>query len=261
MMYDQWKQDPNSVHSSWKAYFNNIDQSVAEPYQAPPSIGKTQGTSSDIEAIIKALKNSGLMSGATVQETTHGIDYQEAQHDSFKVMALIRSFMAHGHLKADLDPLQLDTVYAEIDLGSKYAHPSSTLQGLLDYQFYGFEESDLDRQFYVDVPELGGILSRKKNWTLRELISDLEKAYTQQIGVEYMHIHNRDQCNWIRDKFELRQYIEKNPADQTLILDRLLWADEFQNFLQNKFNTMKRFGLEGCEAFIPGMKACLDTLV
>jgi 2-oxoglutarate dehydrogenase complex dehydrogenase (E1) component-like enzyme len=25
MMYDQWKQDPNSVHSSWKAYFNNID--------------------------------------------------------------------------------------------------------------------------------------------------------------------------------------------------------------------------------------------
>ena len=24
---------------------------------------------------------------------------------------------------------------------------------------------------------------------------------------------------------------------------------------------MKRFGLEGCESFIPGMKACLDTLV
>jgi 2-oxoglutarate dehydrogenase E1 component len=216
MMYDQWKEDPNSVHSSWKAYFKNIDQEVAEPYQAPPSIGKTEGSSSgsaDIQAIIEALKKSGLMQGATVSETTQGIDYQKAQHDSFKVMALIRSFMAHGHLKSDLDPLTLDTVYAEMDLGAKYAHPSIILRGLLDYQFYGFEESDLDRQFFVDVPELGGILSKKKDWTLRELISDLEEAYTKKIGVEYMHISDRDQCNWIRDKFELRQYKKVNPQD------------------------------------------------
>ena len=58
-----------------------------------------------------------------------------------------------------------------------------------------------------------------------------------------MHIADRQQCNWIRDKFELRQYDKTDPAAQALILDRLLWADEFQNFLQNKFNTMKRFGL------------------
>jgi len=100
--------------------------------------------------------------------------------------------------------MELDTVFAEMDLGATYAHPSSILKGLLDYQFYGFEESDLDRQFYVDVPELGGILSKKKNWTLRELISDLESAYTKKIGVEYMHISNREQCNWVRDNFELR---------------------------------------------------------
>jgi 2-oxoglutarate dehydrogenase E1 component len=207
MMYDQWKEDPTSVHSSWKAYFQNIDEEVAEPYQAPPSIGKTEGSaseSSDIQAIIEALKKSGLMKGASVSETTQGIDYQKAQHDSFKVMALIRSFMAHGHLKSDIDPLELDTVYAEMDLGAKYAHPSRILRGMLDYQFYGFEESDLDRQFFVDVPELGGILSKKKDWTLRELIKDLEEAYTKKIGVEYMHISDRGQCNWIRDKFELR---------------------------------------------------------
>jgi 2-oxoglutarate dehydrogenase E1 component len=45
------------------------------------------------------------------------------------------------------------------------------------------------------------------------------------------------------------------------LLDRLLWADGFSNFLQEKFNTMKRFGLEGCESFIPGMKSCMDALV
>lgn len=177
---------------------------MEEPYAAPPNVGKIESSSGDIQAIIEALKNSGFMSGATVEETTTGMDYQQAQHDSFKVMALIRSFMAHGHLNSDLDPLELDTVFAEMDLGATYAHPSSILKGLLDYQFYGFEESDLDRQFYVDVPELGGILSKKKNWTLRELISDLESAYTKKIGVEYMHISNREQCNWVRDNFELR---------------------------------------------------------
>ena len=39
-----------------------------------------------------------------------------------------------------------------------------------------------------------------------------------------------------------------------------MWADEFSNFLAIKFNTAKRFGLEGCDSFIPGMKSCNDTL-
>ena len=43
--------------------------------------------------------------------------------------------------------------------------------------------------------------------------------------------------------------------------DRLVWADEFQKFLANKFNTMKRFGTEGCESFIAGLKIAFDTLV
>ena len=51
---------------------------MAEPYQAPPSIGKTEGSTTEIQAIIEALKNSGIMKGATVAETTAGVDYQEA---------------------------------------------------------------------------------------------------------------------------------------------------------------------------------------
>ena len=43
--------------------------------------------------------------------------------------------------------------------------------------------------------------------------------------------------------------------------DRLVWADEFQKFLATKFNTYKRFGLEGCESFIPGMKCIFDALM
>ena len=31
--------------------------------------------------------------------------------------------------------------------------------------------------------------------------------------------------------------------------------------MAQKFNTMKRFGLEGCESFIPGLKYCIDHAV
>ena len=51
--------------------------------------------------------------------------------------------------------------------------------------------------------------------------------------------------------------ISKKERDQ--ILDRTLWTDEFNNFIGTKFNTMKRFGLEGCESMIAGMKTAIDT--
>lgn len=33
----------------------------------------------------------------------------------------------------------------------------------------------------------------------------------------------------------------------------------FESFLANKYTAAKRFGLEGCEALIPGMKALIDS--
>lgn len=48
---------------------------------------------------------------------------------------------------------------------------------------------------------------------------------------------------------------------KVLTLDRLMWADQFQKFIANKFNTHKRFGTEGCESFVPGLKSAFDSLV
>lgn len=45
------------------------------------------------------------------------------------------------------------------------------------------------------------------------------------------------------------------------LYDRLNWAHDFGSFLSQKFNTMKRFGLEGCESFIPGIKGAIDACV
>ena len=48
------------------------------------------------------------------------------------------------------------------------------------------------------------------------------------------------------------------PEKQLHILDRLAWSEMFESFLAKKYSTAKRFGLEGCETLIPGMKALID---
>lgn len=40
-----------------------------------------------------------------------------------------------------------------------------------------------------------------------------------------------------------------------MILDRLVWSDSFERFVSTKYPSEKRFGLEGGESLIPGMKA------
>jgi 2-oxoglutarate dehydrogenase E1 component len=41
-MYEQWQADPDSVHASWRAYFQNIEAGVADPYTAPSTLGQTE---------------------------------------------------------------------------------------------------------------------------------------------------------------------------------------------------------------------------
>mmetsp|Transcript_28150 Transcript_28150/g.42590 ORF Transcript_28150/g.42590 Transcript_28150/m.42590 type:complete len:152 (+) Transcript_28150:665-1120(+) len=110
------------------------------------------------------------------------------------------------------------------------------------------------------MPQFGGVLLKKKSWTLRELVDTLKTAYCGKIGLEFAHVPHRDRCTWIRNRFELMQYEQIPTPEKVKILDRLYWADEFASFISKKFNTKKRFGLEGVESFIPGMKSLIDEL-
>lgn len=111
--------------------------------------------------------------------------------------------MTHGHMLADIDPLELHDTYKDLHaFSSKFKIPEAKLKALLDYKSYGFTEGDLEREFYIDAPELAGLLRKKKHWKLKDLITAYQNAYCKKIGVEFMHIPDREECNWIRDKFE-----------------------------------------------------------
>ena len=47
-MYDMWREDPQSVNASWRAYFSNVENDSAEPFQAPPTLGRDQTAAAQV---------------------------------------------------------------------------------------------------------------------------------------------------------------------------------------------------------------------
>ena len=78
------------------------------------------------------------------------------------------------------------------------------------------------------------------------------------MGIEAEHITDLSKQNWLRSRIE----VPKQPLtveDRKHHLERLAFAEKFEGILATKFNTAKRFGLEGCESMIPGMKIMVDS--
>ena len=63
---------------------------------------------------------------------------------------LLRAFMTHGHLVADIDPLNLKEHYKDSpSLAKKFHFPDEKLLSLLDPASYGFTEADMNREFHI----------------------------------------------------------------------------------------------------------------
>ena len=76
-------------------------------------------------------------------------DSARVSDESIRLTMLLRAFMTHGHLVADIDPLQLKEVYKQSpSLAAKYRFPSEDLFKLMDPARYGFSLQDMDREFF-----------------------------------------------------------------------------------------------------------------
>ncbi|CBI31715.3 unnamed protein product, partial [Vitis vinifera] len=159
--------------------------------------------------------------------TSPGISGQTIQ-ESMRLLLLVRAYQVNGHMKAKLDPLGLEEREIPDDL---------------DPALYGFTEADLDREFFLGVWRMAGFLSENRPvQTLRAILTRLEQAYCGSIGYEYMHIADRDKCNWLRDKIETPTPRQYNQQRREVILDRLIWSTQFENFLATKWTAAKRGG-------------------
>ncbi|KAG0001910.1 2-oxoglutarate dehydrogenase E1 component [Modicella reniformis] len=230
-MYLAWLKDPKSVHLSWQIFFRNQSQgmSASQSFQTAPTIPPSGGVPS-------------LVPGAQVGSSE--------VLDHLKVQLLVRAYQARGHHIARLDPLGLSQV------GLAAVSPRE-----LDITHYGFSQKDLNRTFSLGPGILPGFLDTGSNQTLCEIIDHLKAIYCGSIGVEYIHIPDRERCDWIRQRIEVPRPYRYSIDEKRMILDRMIWSDSFERFVAAKYPSEKRFGLEGGESLIPGMKALIDRSV
>src|SRR5579875_3636988 len=71
--------------------------------------------------------------------------------------------------------------------------------------------------------------------------------YCDTIAVEFMHLLNREQREWIQQQMERPAPVQ----DQARILTQLIHADLFEQVIQSRYLGTKRFSLEGLTVLIP----------
>jgi 2-oxoglutarate dehydrogenase E1 component len=125
------------------------------------------------------------------------------------VAALIQAYRDRGHLAADLDPLDLA------------ARPCLTE---LDPAAYGLASADV-----------------------AAIVDRLKTVYAGTLAVEFVHIHDPARSQWIRDAMEAPPMAACAEIRRG-ILGTLVEAEVFEQFMQSRFPTVKRFGLEGAES-------------
>ena len=166
-----------------------------------------------------------------------GDRFSEQTEKQANVLQLINAYRNRGHLLADIDPLNMTPHHAaELDLAN-----------------FGLTIWDLDREFIT------GGLHGEKTATLRRILEILQRAYCGKVGIEYRHISSREETDWIRQQIR-EQFVDTKPLSVEVkkeLLQKLIEAEQFEQFLHKKYLGQKRFSLEGCETVIP----MLDQLV
>ena len=153
-----------------------------------------------------------------------------------RVQQLIAAYRKHGHVMADIDPLEY----------RQRIHPD------LDVVTHGLTLWDLDREFAT------GGFGGKKFMKLRDVLGILRNSYCRTIGVEYMYIESPQEREWIQEHVEVGA--PQFPREEQLrILYELNGAEAFESFLQTKFVGQKRFSLEGGESVIPILDAVISS--
>ncbi|HZU32050.1 MAG TPA: 2-oxoglutarate dehydrogenase E1 component [Candidatus Angelobacter sp.] len=97
---------------------------------------------------------------------------------------------------------------------------------------------------YADLPRQG------------EGVKEARRIYCGSIGIEFMHLPQRDRREWLQEKIENP---EQQDVDRRWLAERLMQADLFEQILQTRYLGTKRYSGEGATAQIPLIDEILNT--
>ena len=219
-MYVKFIEGDTTIPQSWKSYFEDLGEDLNDV------IKEIEGPNWKPNKIKINLNQQNLKGSQKVNQINI--------KDSIKAIALIRAYRINGHLIANLDPLGM--------MERKYMHE-------LHPEDYGFNKDDFNRKIYLD-----NYLDRDFA-SLKEIIKFLKDKYCSSIGVEYMHMTEREEKIWFRERMEKEENkISFTNNGKKAILNKLIQAEGFEKYLALKFIGTKRFGLDGAESLIPALE-------
>ncbi|MCC6597734.1 MAG: 2-oxoglutarate dehydrogenase E1 component [Alphaproteobacteria bacterium] len=248
-LYARYLSDAGQVDESWARFFETLNDSELSLLQELSGASWTPKTNTVISrnfgAGAVALTDEGQMPpandlalpGAHGKADISSEGARRAALDSIRALMMVRAYRARGHLLADLDPLGIK---------EKKDHPE------LDPAHYGFGPEDRARPIFVD-----GAFGMEYA-TLDELLTALRRAYCGKTGVEFLHLTDPEEKQWIQERIEEPgNRTEFTENGKKAILQRLVAAESFEQFLHKKYPGTKRFGIDGGEALIP----CIEQIM
>lgn len=216
-LYRDFLKNPQSIDPDLKKFFEGFDFALTNAI--------TNGT---VKANAVSEPDSGLSTADPI-----AIGWMQ----ELKVYRLILGYRNKGHLIAKTNPIR-----ERKDRGAN-----------IDISFYGFTESELDKNFQA------GNLVGLGTTSLRNILEHLEKCYAHHVGVEFKYISDQKKVDWLTNAVE-KTMLQPLPLDKKKrILDKLNEGVMFEKFLHTKYVGQKRFSLEGGETTIAALDAIINT--
>lgn len=163
---------------------------------------------------------------------------QSADSQQYQVASLINDFRSFGHLAAKLDPLEMTE---RVPVAS------------LELAYHQLDKTDNNRMFFA------GTSFNGPEMPLGEIHKALRETYCSSIGIEYMHISDTKETDWLQQRMEsARGRATFDTAKKLNILKDLIAADGLERYLGTRYVGQKRFSLEGGDSLIPMMKEIIN---
>ncbi|WP_309085085.1 2-oxoglutarate dehydrogenase E1 component [Chelativorans sp.] len=247
-LYAAYESDPGSVSADWRVFFSQLKDNAADVKKSAEGaswkkkgwpltangelVSALDGNWAAVEGEIDLkLRRKAADGGVSLTEA----EVQRATRDSVRAIMMIRAYRMRGHLHANLDPLGLAKPLEDYNELSPAA--------------YGFTEADYDRPIFID-----NVLGLETA-TIREMLAILKRTYCSTLGVEFMHISNPEEKAWIQERIEgPDKGVAFTANGKKAILQKLIEAEGFEQFIDVKYKGTKRFGLDGGEALIPALE-------
>ncbi|TVQ62326.1 MAG: 2-oxoglutarate dehydrogenase E1 component [Phycisphaerales bacterium] len=229
--YERFRRDPDSVPADLRSFFQGFELGLTNPIGGGSGGGGgSNGSASGFQREASPVGSSAYP-GAGGRGLAGAASPLQARAD-----AVIAVYRGLGHMGSKLDPF-----------GRDEPRPPA-----LHLSYHGISDADLNQA--VDATAIGLSVETP----LREVVSYLERVYCGTIGVEFMHVQDRDEREWLLEWFESRGgRLSLDRGVRAHILEQLVRAELFEKFLGKRYPGEKRFSLEGGESLIP----LLDRLI